>query len=411
VLVVEDQKSIATLLCSFIRDRWGCEVQMAHSLKETRKLLADTPRDFLVAVCDLNLPDAPHGEVIDLMREHDIATIVLTGAFGDDMRTAILRKGAIDYVLKNSVNAFEYVADMVGRVYRNRHTKVLVVDDSLTARALLKHQLESLRFQVITAASGGEGLALAAKHPDIRLVMVDYLMPGMDGFTFVQELRKSRRKDSLVIIGISSIDDENVTSYFLKSGANDFVKKSVAYEEMLCRLNQNLDMLEFVDLANYTARHDYLTGAHNRRFLFEHGTEILQTELKAGHYLGVAIIDIDYFKKVNDTHGHACGDAVLKEVASVVIKHCGDEGFAARMGGEEFAVLIPDTDLAGFRTMMNRLRVGVKRQSVAFEGQSVSCTISIGICGTMEPTLDAMFQIADANLYLAKEQGRNRVAG
>ncbi len=118
VLVVEDQKSLAGLLAAMIRERWGCEVHLAHSLEQTACLLSTQDPPYRVAVCDLNLPDAPYGEVIDLVKSADVAAIALTGSFGEDLREAILKKGVIDYVPKDSTNSFGYVTELVGRLQK-----------------------------------------------------------------------------------------------------------------------------------------------------------------------------------------------------------------------------------------------------------------------------------------------------
>jgi len=292
-------------------------VHVAHSLAEARTLLA-AGSGYLAALCDLNLPDAEHGEVIDLVVRAGIPAIALTAVFGDELRESILKKGVVDYVLKDSINAYGYVCDLIGRLSRNRAIEVLVVDDSLSIRALLKQSLEMYGLRVHIARDGEEGLAVLHAHPGIRVMLVDYYMPGMDGFQLTIEARKTHGKDRLAIIGLSGSDDPMFSARFLKNGANDFIHKPFHYEEAICRVNQNLDVLELIEVAQNAANRDFLTGLYNRRYFFHEGRDRFEAARAAGQPVATAMLDIDHFKQVNDQHGHDCGDLALKAVAQLL---------------------------------------------------------------------------------------------
>lgn len=410
VLVIEDQKSLASLLAAMIRDRWGCEVHVAHSLAQTANMLATQYPPYRVAVCDLNLPDAPYGEVIELVKSADVATIALTGTFGEDLREAILKKGVVDYVPKDSINSYGYVTELVGRLQKNYHVKVLVVDDSLSARAVLKHILEMLRFNVFTANDGAEALAVLERHPDVSLMLTDYAMPVMDGFELTTQARKLYGKERLSIIGISASGDRNTSSLFLKNGANDFISKPYSYDEVLCRVNQNLEMLEIIRINRDAATRDYLTRLYNRRYFFETGSPIHADAKTRQRPMAAAMIDIDYFKRINDQYGHDSGDEVLRHVSQLLEQHLG-KWLLARLGGEEFAVLLDSTSLEDAHEQLEELRQEIAENPIPCGKTDIPVTISIGLTNQLGESIDDMIKSADLMLYQAKERGRNRVVG
>ena len=191
----------------------------------------------------------------------------------------------------------------------------------------------------------------------------------MDGITFVQKLRTVYPKDQLLIIGISTSSDPRLAVKFLKAGANDFIAKPFNYEILLCRINQNLDMLDAVEYAKHLSNVDYLSNVFNRRYFFERGNKIFQT-VDEQSPLTVMMMDIDFFKKVNDIYGHDAGDEVIKHFAQQLKEHFYTD-IVARLGGEEFAVMsqspIYHTSfeyIDAFRAKIANQRVHVKQHVI-----------------------------------------------
>lgn len=405
ILIVEDQRSIANMLASVLEDRYGYATVVAYTQAETARILESQP--IHLAIADLNLPDAPYGEVIDLLHKHKISTIALTGAFGREMRETILKKGAIDYIPKQSPHSIEYAVEMANRIYKNHHTDVLVVDDSLSARALLKHILEMQQFNVIAASDGKEALSILKERPDIRLALIDYEMPGMNGFELIHEIRNRSSKEELAIIGISASEEGEMSAQFLKSGANDFVRKPYSYEEILCRIGQNLEMLELIRTNRDAAYRDFLTGLHNRRHFFEVGAKLHKQASRHGDAVA-AMLDVDHFKKINDTYGHDVGDMVLMELAQLLSRHF-DQYLLARLGGEEFAVIVANTSLEKAGELFESFRQEVENSPVQCDATTIPYTVSIGLTDQPGESMDDFIKAADQHLYLAKTGGRNRV--
>lgn len=416
VLIVEDQRALSEMLSSMLQHKWGCETLVAGSLADAKALLKTHGTQIFAAVCDVNLPDAPYGEVIDLVGKHRIPAIALTGTISDEIRHMMAQGHIVDYVLKKGVLSYDYVVQWVGRLHRNSSTKVLVADDSPSSVQVIKGMLSLQGLQVEVAQNGQEALSVLRAQPDIKLVLVDYNMPLVDGFEFVMEARRMLGKERLAIIGISGENRADISAQFLKHGANDFISKPYSFEEMTCRVNQNLEMLELLELLELLeslhnlANRDYLTGLYNRRCFFEQGALQYQQAHKKKTPIVVAMIDIDHFKAINDTYGHAYGDQVLRHVSECLLQHF-PQALIARLGGEEFAVLSVGEPLDVVRPRLERFRTQLPGQNTMAAPKGVAMSVSIGVCDQGLGDLAALLNRADQHLYSAKQNGRNRLEG
>ena len=321
ILLIEDQKSLAQMAARLLHERWGCRVLIATNLAQVRAILAQNEHQFFLAVSDLSLPDAPNGEVVDLLLAVGIQVIAMTGVFDEKLYESYVGKGVVDYVLKQGPSAYEYLAKLVGRLYRNTSITVLVIDDSPTFLELAGSILQLQNLKVLKAADADTGLKLLEQHPEVRLVLVDYVMPGMDGYNFVIHARRRYAMEKLAIVGMAGDTDRRLSAKFLKAGANDFIFKPFTYEELTCRVSQNLDMLESLAAMRHAAYFDALTGLPNRRHFFDTAGVIHAEALRSGSPLYVALLDIDYFKRVNDTYGHDVGDEVLRHLGKLLQAH------------------------------------------------------------------------------------------
>lgn len=393
-----------------LQHKWGCETLVAGSLAEANALLKTHGTQIFAAVCDVNLPDAPYGEVIDLVGKYRIPAIALTGTISNEIRHMMAQGHIVDYVLKKGVLSYDYVVQWVGRLHRNSATRVLVADDSPSSVQVIKGMLSLQGLQVEVAQNGQEALSVLRTHPDIKLVLVDYNMPLVDGFEFVMEARRMLGKERLAIIGISGENRADISAQFLKHGANDFISKPYSFEEMTCRVNQNLEMLELMESLHSLANRDYLTGLYNRRHFFEQGTVLYQQAHKNKTPIVVAMTDIDLFKAINDTHGHAYGDQVLRHVSECLLQHF-PQALIARLGGEEFAVLSVGEPLESVRSALERFRIQLPGQKTIAAPKGVAMSISIGVCDQLLGDLAGMLNRADQHLYSAKQNGRNRMEG
>ncbi len=269
VLVIEDSQSFNKLLVHTIEASSSFECVPAYSLAEADDILSRQADEFFAAVIDISLPDAPNGEAVDFVIQHpNIAPIVFTGQLSASLREDFVHKRIADYVLKDGQHNLNYIVGLLQRLYNNAAVKVLVVDDSLTARNQLKRLLLTQRFQVLLASSGAEALEIIEENPDIRIALLDCFMEEMDGFQLCSHIRKNYGKDQLVIIGVSSQGGHAISARFIKSGANDFLLKPFQPEEFNCRLNQNAEFMEqFHTLKQVNEQKNELLGmaAHDIR--------------------------------------------------------------------------------------------------------------------------------------------------
>ncbi len=260
-------------------------------------------------------------------------------------------------------------------------------------------------FEVVGAADGEQALELLTRDRDIRLLLTDYHMPELDGFQLIRKVRRIYSQNELAIIGLSAQDDTTLSAKFLKYGANDYIVRPFLRDEFYCRVHQNIDLLEKIGQIKETAERDYLTGLYNSRYFFAH----CEQAVKGHENVALAMLDIDYFKQVNDRYGHDAGDLVLKQVASLISDHAGADTLVARFGGEEFCLLSPvDRDTAVAR--MNDLCRSLREQPMLLaDGTRLNVTMSIGLYCGKKQTSRTMIKFADDNLYRAKGCGRDRV--
>ncbi len=274
ILVVEDSKLFLTLLDKNVKKLNGFTPYLAESYAQAKQLLSE--HEFFAAVLDMVLPDAPNGEIIDIVLEKNIPSIVLTGNDSEEFREKIADKPLVDYVVKRGLNDVVYATSLIEKILRNRSIKVLVVDDSKMSRKMVVKAIQQHHFIIYEAQDGEKALEVLEEHPDIKLVFTDYHMPNMDGFDFLKNARKKFSKDSMAIIIISSEQEGDVSSRFLKNGANDFIKKPFTKEEFIGRMYQNLEIIELVEETNkqkdaITEMHEYAVEEQNKAYNKQRG--------------------------------------------------------------------------------------------------------------------------------------------
>jgi diguanylate cyclase (GGDEF)-like protein len=410
VLIIEDSRSLSSLMRHRLEKDFFCQVTQCASADTFREVMRnDGPFD--VAVVDLNLPGAPDGEVLDSVVAAGIPAIVFTADFNRDLRERLLQKGVADYHVKNNEGAIDLVVSSVLRLLRNRDVGVLVVDDVASARTMLADLLGAQKFQVYEASTGKGALEILARQPHIELVITDYHMPDMDGYELTRRIRREHNDDRLRIIGISSSADRLLSASFLKAGANDFVYRPYVVEELQCRIQLNIETLAQLRQLRVAAFSDYLTGLPNRRHFFDEGPAQVAGRLERGDACCIAMLDIDHFKKLNDTHGHEIGDRVLQAVGTKLARGLEGSGhMLARLGGEEFSVLMLGLDIGEGAKLCERLRGDIENLRVALDDQDLSVTISVGLAEIAgRESFSNYLAAADQLLYLAKSYGRNRV--
>jgi diguanylate cyclase (GGDEF)-like protein len=409
ILLVEDSKFFASLVMRKFATVEGYVVHWAQSFEEARRYMEDDAYNCFMALLDLNLPDAPQGEVVDWFVQKGVPSIVFTGGFDDKVRDAILAKNVVDYVVKENESSLDALVQSVQRIERNQGIKVMVVDDSLTARQFVARLLSTHQYQVLQANGGQQALEQLEANPDIKLIITDYNMPDMDGFELVKRIRRLYSREQLAIIGMSAQGSNILSARFIKAGANDFIIKPFLTEEFYCRVAQNVEIIEYIELVRAMSYTDPMTRLANRRKFFEEGPVLFAQAVEQGLPVVVAMADIDHFKRVNDTYGHDSGDQIIKLVADELQEQFGQSGLVCRFGGEEFCVLLTGEAAEDASDRFEAFRCTIENAVVEYDTFRLTCTVSVGVCPLVLETLGTMVTRSDDMLYEAKNSGRNQV--
>ena len=293
---------------------------------------------------------------------------------------------------------------------------ILIVDDNDSNRDLLQRRLRLYDFECVQASGGKEALSILSKQK-IDLVLLDVLMPDMNGIEVLNAIRNSELQSDLPVIMVSGFDDVRSVAKCIAIGASDYLSKPVdgvvlgakvvaALERKALRKKSN----ELMDQLTFQATTDQLTGIRNRRSIYEKLDSLIQSCKDNSSNFGIILLDIDFFKSVNDTYGHHAGDMVLIEAAERFSQNIRSNDFIGRQGGEEFLALIDDIEIDEITQIAERVRKSIESSVINVEGTDIKITVSGGIAHSSEKIeRDDLINLADERLYLAKENGRNRI--
>lgn len=287
---------------------------------------------------------------------------------------------------------------------------VLLIDDAPDIHRLLAVRLKSEDVELIAVGAGEAGIARAREERP-ALILLDLNMPGMDGFAVLRALKDdaSTMDIPVIVISASEATDDKVTG--LDLGAIDYVCKPFNHAELRARVRSALRIHELMQLLAQKAQIDGLTGLWNRTYFDKRLTDELAARERTPRPLALAMCDLDSFKTLNDTHGHASGDAVLQGFARILQRNLRRGDVACRYGGEEFGLILRETDAEQARAVVERIRAELESTRWPRHPERV-VTASFGVCdhtacGGDDPLL--WIETADRALYMAKQTGRNRV--
>ena len=298
--------------------------------------------------------------------------------------------------------------------------EILVAEDDAVYRHLLERLLKRASFSVRTVADGVAALRLAQAEDAPRLLIFDWMMPGMSGPEVCRCLRQQHRPHPYqYIILLTAKDAKTDTVAGLEAGADDYLTKPVDYQELLARLRAGTRILELEDRLvraqeemEYQATHDSLTGLWSRPAWKRLLAAEFERAYRNATSVAVLMIDLDHFKSINDTYGHTAGDAALNNVGSVLQSLVRAYDHVGRYGGEEFILLAQELSLDSVLDYAERIRATLAQTTITHEGSQICLTASIGVAFAkilQERSPDSLVRRADRALYRAKAQGRNCV--
>ncbi|NDV27459.1 diguanylate cyclase [Desulfovibrio sp. JC010] len=292
--------------------------------------------------------------------------------------------------------------------------KILIVDDERLNLNVLSDLLRQ-DYKVVLAKNGNQALDRINSENPPDLVLLDVLMPEMDGYEVLRKIKSRDETKAIPIVFITALDSEHDEARGLEMGAVDYIRKPFHPPIVKARVKNHLIIARQRKLLEGLANLDGLTEMPNRRS-FELALEREWRRCsRSGDYMSLAMLDVDCFKQYNDNYGHTAGDEVLKKVADVLQAEVGrPSDVAARYGGEEFVLLLPETDSDGGRYLAEKIRVLIAELEIKHEFSSVSNVLTVSLGGvTVVPSTFAKAQDltvgADSMLYEAKRRGRNMV--
>jgi two-component system chemotaxis response regulator CheY len=298
--------------------------------------------------------------------------------------------------------------------------RVIIADDDPVQRWLLRENLIQSGYEVIET-SDGQAAWDALQNDTAQVIVTNWMMPGIDGLSLIRQIRAARLERYIYVILLTARDTKLDVVDGLDAGADDYLVKPFDPNELLARvaiskriLQLEASLREARDHERMLARHDSLTGLFNRRAIYEHAEAELARSDREASPISLILLDIDHFKEVNDQHGHLIGDQTLYLIAATISRNKRPFDWFGRWGGEEFLLVLPNTNLQEASQVAERIRTSVSEVKLPLPGgRWFYRTISLGVTSAAAAnltSLDILLQQADTMLLLAKERGRNQIS-
>ena len=293
----------------------------------------------------------------------------------------------------------------------NSPLTVLVIEDHPDQRDLLAIVLKREGYKVITAANGLEALE-KLETENIQIALSDIMMPKMDGFELIKRIRANPALKSIYLILITARIQEGDRVRGLDLGADDYITKPFSFSELLARVRVGTRVVQYQQHLEYQTQIDSLTSLFNRRAFEKKIQEEFERSKRYQSPLSVLILDLDNFKTINDTYGHHGGDSALVKISDTLREMTRQSDFASRYGGEEFVLILPETDQESAIQAASKIHSAIRSSSFGTISRPFTLTVSIGISSSstkVYSTWREMVDDADRALYLAKNSGKDRI--
>jgi two-component system cell cycle response regulator len=447
ILIVDDDPTNVKLLAAKLGESNYTIIRAYGGEEALEKAKSENPDLVLL---DVMMPGMNGFEVTAQIKNcpktADIPIILVTALDGSDNKTKGLEAGADDFLnkpvhtaeLKARVRSLlrlkRYSDQLKARVHARgmvltpfssddsmsdlRLPNLLIVEDSPADAKLLKSLLNSLACSLSIVTSGEEALSVCNNH-QVDVMILDMLLPGLDGYEVVRQVKENPATQSTQIIVVTSLQDIESRIKGYESGVDDFLVKPINFNEFRARVNSLIKKKAYHDrlignleVAVQAAITDKLTGAYNSGYLQHYLKNELKRADRHHHPVSLLMLDIDDFKRVNDRLGHLAGDQLLKDIAAKLTKNIREIDFLARFGGDEFAIILPYTQKEGAAAIAERIRLEIENAAVrASDPPAPAVSVSIGVAD-YTPGVDTaqdLIQKADQALYTAKLNGKNKV--
>ena len=407
LLIIEDNKSISSVI-KHLGDSLGYQSTIVESLSGVKALL-DQKNDFFLATVDINLPDAPNGEVIPQVLKNNIPSIIMTGRMDEKMHRHIQNLPVIDYLIKENAQTYHYLLRILSGQLTNENIGILLVNASITSRNQLEILLKRRNFSVYCASSAPEALAFLKNYDDIKMVITEQEMPVVSGIQLVQKIRKKYPANELIVIGISDNQQQYQAERFIKNGADDYLKRPFSSEEFFCRIMQNIERLNYIEEIEKLANTHHLTSLYNRHYFINEAQKRLKIKTEEPRTVAVVFLRILDFKEMNDEHGYKSGNELLIAMAELLVAFF-DVELVAHFSAAEFAVLMDKESLQSIESALQRFHQETTAHSFSINGASLKIKLNIGAQVVLgDNSMHCLLEGADKALIKASQQGGNKL--
>ncbi len=286
---------------------------------------------------------------------------------------------------------------------------ILVVDD---AQSNLKILVELLgdEYDIIVAQNGIEAIDIIKKEEKIDLILLDIMMPKLNGYDTCKKIKEIDRYREIPIIFLTAKSDEESIEKAYEAGGIDYIRKPFLHKELMLRIKTQLQLKALIKKLDFYSSYDSMTGIYNRRLYFKKAKELLAN---SKNMIFISMIDIDDFKKINDTYGHDSGDIVIKTVTKTIKESFDENIIFGRLGGEEFSLIYEDKDFDKAKERFEKLRLAIENLNIkSTKDKNIKTTISIGLVyrENIDENIDTLLKKADESLYESKNNGKNKTS-
>jgi two-component system cell cycle response regulator len=407
IFYIDNSLLLQKILKNFFAEN-GFELITGRGMNELKETLLESNIELVIT--SLELENGKGEELIDYINENygHIPIIVLSSNEDINIRKKLFSKGVIDFITKENCEEklLKYLVKLnrEDKIYHElQKIDIAILEDNEFDFKIMQKILNLYNIHNIDYFKYAANLL---KNENIyTLYLIDLVLIDLSGEQVILELREKNK--TAIIIAISGVDHYKTISNVLLSGADDYIVKPYNENIFMARINSNMRTFLLNQQMAQMVITDGLTGVKNHKYIYERLEEEIHKAKRYHKQLSIILLDIDHFKEVNDTHGHQTGDIVLKQVAQLIKENIRNIDILGRYGGEEFIVILPETNEPGAFLLAERIRKSFMDSN--FSLKNIKLTISGGVAALADDNALSLIDKADKLLYVAKKNGRNRI--
>jgi diguanylate cyclase (GGDEF)-like protein len=410
VLIAEQEQAVRDALAERVFNSLGVQADTVNTASAVRKLLQSHANEFVLAVVDTRLPDAPDGEVLEVLTQNNIPTIALSSSVNEHVVDRLQDRHIIDCVLKRNDEDINLIADIVERTLCNHQRKIIFFSNNDFNRKNIRQLLDIHRYTVIDVRNEAEIRRQLGSHSDTSLILIDHHSIQHDELQLINSLRQQYRREDLAIAVVCDEQNSRSSARMLRAGATDVIHRQHQTDEFYYRVQQCVESIERVREIKYSATRDLLTGVYNRDYVFDIGKKLFAGAQRGDTTLAVAVLEIDNISDLTTTHGIEVSNAVLKATANLLSNEFRKNDVLARYSADKFICLATNVGSHNARMVFERVRQKLATSPVEYQSHVVSTSATIGVSTNADDSFLGMIANAELQLENAIETGRNAVS-